>query len=610
MAEQPVLELVDARISYSARNREAVVVPGISFSIATGEAFGLMGESGSGKSTVAAAIVRYLGRSGRLAGGRILFRGRDLAGLAARDMRRLLGRHIAMVFQDPMSSLNPLMTVGRQLCELPRLHFGDDQAAAEAKALRILEQVRLPDPEDILRRYPHQLSGGQQQRVVIAMALINDPALLIMDEPTTGLDPTVENAILGLVNELRSTLRTAILFISHSVHAVAEVCDRVGIMYQGEIVETGSVSETLHSPAHPYTRALLACIPGPDRDRRSNPLQPIRVLREHIPLHGCKFARSCAFMTDACVHAPIPLLEVAGHDSRQARCVRLYAVAQGAPSPEPLRLPSEDRGPEANALVVDRLRKTYAGSAGWFRRSAQDQVVALDDVSLGVPKGRVLAVVGESGSGKSTLARIISGIARADSGTVMLGDIDIARMDVGQRSAAIKKQLQMVFQNPDSTLNPSHTVGYTIGRALTKLRGTARSKLGDEIRQMLATVGLDERYAGLRPDRLSGGQRQRVAIARALAGTPSIVVADEPVSALDLSVQAAIIGLLDEMRRASDMTLIFISHDMPMVRYLSDTVAVLYKGELVEHGPTADVFAAPRHPYTRKLLASADLAAG
>lgn len=604
MAEQPILELEGVRVSYFSRGQENNVVPGVTMSIAPGEAFGLIGESGSGKSTVAAAVMQYMGGSGRIMEGSIRFLGKDLCSLSPEELRGLRGRQIAMVFQDPMSSLNPLLKIGRQLTELPMLHFGDSLQDATAKAIRTLEEVKLRDPESVMNSYPHQLSGGQQQRVVIAMALINNPALLVMDEPTTGLDPTIESAILELVNDLRRSHRTAILFISHSVHAVAAVCDRIGVMYKGEIVETGPVQETLRAPVHPYTRALLACIPSQAHGKHHNPLRAIPA-ETFQPSNGCRFAGRCAFVLPKCNETNVDLTSVHGDSARLARCIRLDEGDLTAPRLDASGVATEQAVPSSVALSIKQLSKTYTRRVSLFNDASSDKIVALNKVSIEAPRGRVLAIVGESGSGKSTLARIISGLAKSDSGVAMLGKIDIAQLTVEDRSMALKQQVQMVFQNPESTLNPSHTIGYIIGRALRKLRKTPRSKLKAEVAALLVKVGLEKRYASLRPGQLSGGQKQRVSIARALAGTPALVVADEPVSALDLSVQASIVQLLDEMRQATDMTLVFISHDLPMVRYLSDTVAVLYRGELVEHGPTETVFRGPQHDYTKALLASA-----
>lgn len=604
MAEQPILELEGLRVSYFSRGQENNVVPGVSMSIAPGESFGLIGESGSGKSTVAAAVMQYMGGAGRIMEGKIRFQGRDLRGLPSEELRKMRGRQIAMVFQDPMSSLNPLLKIGRQLTELPMLHFGDSLQQATVKALRMLDEVKLRDSENVMDSYPHQLSGGQQQRVVIAMALINNPALLIMDEPTTGLDPTIENAILELVHELRRNHGTAILFISHSVHAVSAVCDRIGVMYQGEIVEMGPAQEMLRAPAHPYTQALLACIPSPAHDKHRNPLRAIPSDSSQ-PSQGCRFAGRCSFVIPACRETYVALSEVNSDQDRLARCIRLDDGVLAAQRSEPSYLATEPEAPPSAALSIKQLSKSYLRRLRMFSDASSDTVVALDKVSVEAPQGRVLAIVGESGSGKSTLARIISGLTKADSGVAMLGKINIAQLAIEGRPMALKRQVQMVFQNPESTLNPSHTIGFIIGRALRKLRKTRRSQLKSEVAALLVKVGLEERYAGLRPGQLSGGQKQRVAIARALAGAPALVVADEPVSALDLSVQASIVRLLDEMRQTDNMTLVFISHDLPMVRYLSDTVAVLYRGELVEHGPTDTVFREPKHDYTKALLASA-----
>jgi peptide/nickel transport system ATP-binding protein len=608
-AEAPLLELRDVRISYFIRAGEANVVPGLSLSLRRGEALGLVGESGCGKSTVALAIMRYLGRAGRVVGGQILFEGRDLVALGEDELRRIRGRRIAMVYQDPMSSLNPVMTVGRQLMEVPMLHEGVGGTEARRRALTMLAEVNLPDPESVLARYPHQLSGGQQQRIVIAMALITSPSLLIMDEPTTGLDVTVEAAVLDLVRALRRRHNSAILFISHNLGTVVRVCDRIGVMYGGELVEEGTIRQVFGNPRHPYTRGLLDCLPTLGRDKRAAPLIPIpgpisgqiASLTARVP--GCGFATRCAHVDDArCTRAPIPVAPVAGEPDHEVRCVRAAEL--------PARLgrhgvagAAEAQEPREPVLATERLGKLYHPRGGLFAASRRG-VRALSDVDLSAAKGRTLAIVGESGCGKSTLARVFSGLEAATEGRVRLSGVEVGDVPVDARPRKLRRTLQMVFQNPDSTLNPSHTVGYAIARALRRLRGLGAAEARREVERLLATVKLSAEFAGRKPHQLSGGQKQRVAIARALAGDPEVIVADEPVSALDVSVQASIINLLSELQADRGATLVFISHDLSIVRYLADQVAVMYLGKVVEFGRVEDIFAPPFHPYTEALLSA------
>ncbi len=557
---EPLLELRDVRISYVIRAGEVNVVPGLSFALRPGEALGLVGESGCGKSTVALAIMRYLGRAGRVVSGRILFEGRDLARLGEDELRRIRGRRIAMVYQDPAASLNPVMTVGRQLMEVPMIHAGAGAAEARQRALRMLAEVDLSDPESVLGRYPHQLSGGQQQRIVIAMALIAEPALLIMDEPTTGLDVTVEAAVLDLVRALRGRHNSAILFISHNLGTVVRVCDRVGVMYGGELVEEGSIRQVFADPRHPYTRGLFGCLPALGRDKRRAPLVPISGQIDPMLLRppGCGFAARCAHVEPRCTTRAIPITPVAGERGHRVQCLRepelpRWERALDEAAPAPIRAASRP------VLEIEGLQKLYRQPRGVLG-AGRGSIRAVNDVSLGAAAGETLAIVGESGSGKSTLAKVLSGLETATAGHVRLAGREVGAIPVDARPAALRRALQMVFQNPDGTLNPSHSVGYAV--------------------------------------------TQRVAIARALAGDPEVVVADEPVSALDVSVQAAIINLLCELQAERAATLVFISHDLAVVRYLADHVAVMYRGTIAEFGPVEAVFEPPYHPYTEALLSA------
>ena len=600
-----LLEFHDVRISYVLRAGELNVVPGLSFTLGRGEALGLVGESGCGKSTVALAIMRYLGPAGRIVGGRILFEGRDLATLGDADLCRIRGRRVAMIYQDPMASLNPVMTVGRQLMEVPMIHEGVGEAEARRRALRMLAEVKLPDAEAVLGRFPHQLSGGQQQRIVIAMALIAEPALLIMDEPTTGLDVTVEAAVLDLVRDLRQRIDAAILFISHNLGTVVRVCDRIGVMYAGELIEEGTIRAVFANPRHPYTRGLLDCLPALGRDKRQTPLVPIpgQLDSTGVRSRGCVFAPRCGHVVPArCEPDPIPSVPVGDVAGHRVRCVRAAELVPWR------RRETDGRSTEAGVtgktvLAVERLRKVYRprrGLLGGGRRVVQ----ALNDVDLSARKAETLAIVGESGCGKSTFARVLSGLETATAGTATLGGMEIGGLPIDARPVSLRRQVQMVFQNPDSTLNPSHTAGHAIVRALRRLRGLGAAAARREAERLLTVVKLPPEFAARKPHQLSGGQRQRVAIARALAGDPDVIVADEPVSALDVSVQAAIVNLLSELQADRGATLVFISHDLSVVRYLADHVAVMYLGKIVEFGPVEAVFAPPYHPYTEALLSA------
>jgi peptide/nickel transport system ATP-binding protein len=597
----PALAISGLRTAYRAGGRDLVVTPGLDLTVAPGEAYGLVGESGCGKSTVAFAVMGHLGSAGRVLGGEIRVGGADIATMSAEELRRWRGSRVAMVYQDPMSSLNPTMRVGRQLREVLEIHLGLTGEAARTRVVETLRDVRLPDPEALLERYPHQLSGGQQQRVVIAMALLTEPVLLVLDEPTTGLDVTVEAAVLDLLASLRRRFATAFLFISHNLGAVARVCDRVGVMYGGEIVEEGPTAEVLGRPRHPYTRGLLACAPAAGADKRAAPLEPIRgqvpPLGARPP--GCFFAPRCPHALLACSAGPIALGEL---DGVRVRCIRAAELPCWARAPGPAAEDGTGRDGAPILLAAEGVEKSYAGRSFLGRRSSAR---ALGGVSLAAEAGRTLAIVGESGCGKSTFAKLVTGLETADGGALTFRGQEIGGLPVARREAGLKRRIQMVFQNPDATLNPSHSVGFAIGRAVERLKGVRGAERDAEVARLLELVRLPPEAAARMPRQLSGGQKQRVAIARALAGDAELVVADEPVSALDMSVQASVINLVLELQREAGLTLLFISHDLAVVRYLADSVAVMYFGRVVEFGSADQVFAAPHHPYTEALLAAA-----
>lgn len=606
-----ILEMRNVSISYFVRAGELKVVPNISLTLHEGEALGLVGESGCGKSTVAFAIMKYLGGAGRVTGGQILFEGQDMTKMSDEELRKLRGGRMAMVYQDPMSSLNPVIPIGKQLMEVPLIHSNVSEDQAYKRAVQMLEEVNLPDPARIMTRYPHQLSGGQQQRVVIAMALMSEPSLLVMDEPTTGLDVTVEAAVLDLVAQLRRTRNSSIVFISHNLGTVVRICDRIGVMYAGELVEEGPIGEVFRDPRHPYTRGLLNCIPTLNSDKRNRPLSAIPGQVPPILNRpkGCIFAPRCPDADGArCTDAPIATTVYGTSGDHRVKCVRVTELPKHVrPTITANDAAAFDAKAQPAILRIDHLKKTYHQAIGMFGGTGYD-VHAVDDITLDAEKSETLAIVGESGCGKSTLAKVLTGIELASGGKVVLANQDIGNIAVEKRDSNTKRSIQMVFQNPESTLNPSHSIGYVMERALAKLKGMSGRAAKDQVNELLKTVNLPTEFANRKPRQLSGGQKQRVAIARALAGEPEMILADEPVSALDVSVQAAIINLLVDIQKKRGSTLLFISHDLSVVRYLADHVAVMYLGKVMEFGAVADVFAPPYHPYTEALMSAVPIA--
>jgi peptide/nickel transport system ATP-binding protein len=607
---QPILEIENLSISFFTRLREIPAVMDFSCTVRKGEAMGLVGESGCGKSTVALAVMRDLGKNGRITGGSIRFKGRDLTTMTEEELRHIRGSEIAMIYQEPMASLNPAMRIGEQLAEVPIIHQNMPRAEALALARQIIADVRLPDPDRILRAYPHQLSGGQQQRIVIAMALMAKPALLILDEPTTALDVTVEAGIVDLVKELGEKYGTSMLFISHNLGLVLDVCDRLCVMYSGEAVETGNVVEVFDKMRHPYTQALFRSIPLPGADKNSSPLIAIpgNFPLPHERPPGCNFGPRCDYFRDGlCNAADIPMAQVPDHDRHQTRCLRWSEIDWAAPAK--VGKVTQKLPPGRLVLKLEDLRKYYSVSSGAFGGGAAKVVKANESLSFEAHENETLAIVGESGCGKSTFAKVLMGLETASSGQIMLFDENVQNTPIQSRNTDTVSKLQMVFQNPFDTLNPSMTVGRQIIRALEIFqKGTSDADREAMMLNLLDMVKLPRAFADRMPRQLSGGQKQRVGIARAFAGGAKVVVADEPVSALDVSVQAAVTDLLMDIQRENHTTLLFISHDLSIVRYLSDRVMVMYLGHVVELGSTDQVFSPPYHPYTEALLSAVPIA--
>ena len=609
---QPILEIENLSISFFTRRGEIPAVMDFSCTVMPGEAMGIVGESGCGKSTVSLGIMRDLSNVGKIVGGRIKFQGRDMGELSDEELRQLRGNQIAMIYQEPMASLNPAMKVGQQLMEVPLIHEKVSKEEAYKRSLDMVRAVRLPDPERMMRSYPHQLSGGQQQRIVIAMALLSKPALLLLDEPTTALDVTVEAGIVQLVKDLGKSFGTSMVFVSHNLGLILETCDRITVMYSGEAVETGTVKDVFDRMRHPYTQGLFRSIPLPGADKNSRPLISIpgQLPLPHERPKGCNFGPRCQhFVKGLCDAAEIPMIPVAGHDNHHSRCVRFDEI-NWAELPEGAKKHKEPITPGAPVLKVDDLRKYYRVAANEIFGGGEGRVVkANETISFEARESETVAIVGESGCGKSTLAKVLLGLETASAGTVTLGNTAIQSTPIEKRDVKTISSIQMVFQNPFDTLNPSHSVGSQIIRTLEKFNvGKSPAERRQRMLELLDLVKLPRAFEKRMPRQLSGGQKQRIGVARAFAGHAKVVVADEPVSALDVSVQAAVTELLMDIQRQSKMTMLFISHDLSVVRYIADRVVVMYLGYIVEQGTTDQIFSPPYHPYTEALLSAIPIA--
>jgi peptide/nickel transport system ATP-binding protein/glutathione transport system ATP-binding protein len=559
MLDHPIARFENLKVEFQTQDGPIEAVKGVSFDIAAGETVAVVGESGSGKSVSSLSLMRLVEYGGgEISDGRLLFdrvdAGQvDLRTMDAKDMRAIRGREIGMIFQEPMTSLNPVFTIGRQLIEGLRLHMGMSKVAARNRAIDLLRQVRIPEAERRLGQYPHELSGGMRQRVVIAMALACEPRLLIADEPTTALDVTIQAEILGLMNKLKKDTGTAVMFITHDMAVVAQMADRVVVMFRGEKVEEGLVEDIFENPQHPYTQNLLAAVPK-------------------------------------------------------------LGEMRGEPTPKPLSLIGQPEKsligsvPPTQEVLLDvrNLTTRFNVKGGFFRRTVA-RVHALENVSFSIKKGATLSLVGESGSGKSTCGRSILRLEEPQSGSIRLGDTDILALNsAGLRDA--RRDMQMVFQDPFASLNPQMTLADQVAEPLKNYNMAQGSELMDRVARLFDRVELPRAFMRRFPHELSGGQRQRIAIARALALNPKLLIADEAVSALDVSVQAQVLNLMLELQAELGISMLFISHDMAVVERVSHHVAVMYLGRIVEMGTRQEVFEDPRHEYTKTLMAAVPVA--
>jgi peptide/nickel transport system ATP-binding protein len=602
--DSALLDVRGLRTQFDTAEGVVRAVNDVTFSVRPGQILGIVGESGSGKSVTARSILRMVRPPGKTTAGQVLYRGQDLLKLTEKEMRDLRGREIAMVFQDPQSALNPVMAVGDQIAEALIVH-GTDKNKARERARQLLGQVGIPDVDRRLDEYPHQFSGGMRQRVVIAVALASSPSLLLADEPTTALDVTIQAQILRLLGKLRDELGIAVIMITHDMGVVAEMCDEVVVMYGGRVMERGPVDVIFADPELPYTADLLAAMPRIDEHAAGRRLPSIPGAPPdpaHLP-PGCPFHPRCRLRESIC-EQEVPALLPRSGERHLAAC---HVTQRGVKIP-PLVAPASagarrDRDSVPLLQITDLRVDVAGGRKGLLKR--HEPVYAVDRVSLTVSSGETLGLVGESGCGKSTLARAIVGINHATSGTIRVGDHVVGSKEHAG-AQALRETVQYVFQDPYASLNPRRTIGQSMEEALT-VRGVPASERAAEAVALLERVGLHERHLDRYPHAFSGGQRQRVGIARALAARPKLLVCDEPVSALDVSIQAQIINLLESLRDEFNLGYLFIAHDLSVVRHLSDRVAVMYLGSFVEIGDADAVYNSPQHPYTAALLASSPI---
>lgn len=612
-APRPVLEVEGLCIEYQIEGGVLRAVRDVSLSVHEHESFGLVGESGSGKSTLAMGAIRYLPGNGRVTDGSVRLNGVELLGLSPKELRALWGARIGVVYQSPLGALNPSIQIGKQLAEVARLHLGMDRSAAMTRVTEMLSKVAMPDPEAVMKRYPHQLSGGMLQRCVIAMALMTNPSLLIMDEPTTALDVTTQAVVLDLVADLKREFDSAILYITHDLGVVTKICERIGVMYAGEFMEQAPLRELFKRPLHPYTLDLLGCVPHFETSPVKRSLVTIRgsIPRlDELP-KGCVFGPRCRFVEEACRAARPPLVEVANDHGSACRRWRIVPtpVEHMRHATETLAVADVDLADNTALVEVDNTKTYFKGPAKGLipGRRTRRPIRAVDGVSLTVNEGQTLGIVGESGSGKTTVARAIIGLTPATSGDIRLHGRSLER-SAADRQRAVLKEIQMVFQNPDASLNPTRSVGDAIVRPLVLLGGMGRPEARERAEELLQAVSLPISYFDRLPNELSGGEKQRVAIARAFAAEPELILCDEPISSLDVSVQGSLMNLLMKLQVEQRTSYVFISHDLSAVQHLSDTIAVVYLGRIMEIGDAVRVLTPPFHPYSEALLSAVPVA--
>lgn len=607
----PVLEAKNLCIDYNVGGKWRNVINDVSLRIDPLEIHGLVGESGSGKSTLALALMGYMAPNARIVSGEILLDGQDMRGKSHAEMRSLWGSQLSLVPQNPLASLNPSYKIGEQIAEVTRQHQQLSHSDSRDAAVNMLRRVKIADPEIVAQRYPHQLSGGMLQRVMIAMALSTQPRLLVLDEPTTALDVTTQAVILDLFRELIHENQAAALYVSHDLGTVAQLCDGVTVLYAGEVMASGTVAQLFGKPLHPYTTGLMASLPRhlDLTEARLPTIEGVAPALNERPA-ACVFAPRCPVAIDIC-RAVKPPLETTP-EGRLARCHRWPEIASGElklrqrPEQAVAAVTNVPLSKE-NVLKAEHMKKQFGEASFWDRilRRKVQPVRAVDDVTLNVRRQSTLGLVGESGSGKTTLARLIVALETADAGALELQAMKLP-LTLDQRTKDALCNLQMVFQNPNDSLNPYRTIGQTLGRTLKLLDGRQKTpkEIQARVAELLEAVRLPASYSDHYPGELSGGEKQRVAIARAFAANPALVVADEPTSSLDVSVQAVVLNLLKDLRAQEGASYLLISHNLDVVAYLADWIAVMYLGQIIEEGTAEDVYGFPSHPYTEALVAA------
>ena len=612
MANSPLLDIRDLHTDIEIRSGVVHALSGVDLHVNPGETLGIVGESGSGKTMTALSLMGLLPQGGSVSSGQIILDGQDLTKLALKEKRKLRGTKVGMIFQDPLTSLNPTMKIGLQVCEPLRVHEKLSKKEALERAVEILKRVGMPRPEVVINNYPHQLSGGMRQRVMIAMALVCKPRILIADEPTTALDVTTQMQILDLIDELRDEYQMGVILITHDLGVVAGHTDRVAVMYAGRIVETAPTKTLFTEPKHRYTSSLMAALPeralAAGTKLFSIPGAPPSLT--NLPV-GCRFAARCLWATNEC-RAGYP--DLSGDDTHTFSC--FHPVQEGDESPAALqaKLDTQKNGDEAGAqqaplvsskvlLDVKEASREYESACSGFFKRDKGVVSAVDRVSITVKKGETYGLVGESGCGKSTMGRLIAGLERPSGGAIELDGRDLATLK-GRDAVTIHRDVQMMFQDSYAAMDPRMRIDQILAEPMSiQKTGNAR-QIAERIMEIIEQVGLTEEILDRYPHEFSGGQLQRIGFARSLTLAPDLIVADEPVSALDVSVQAQVLNLMKDLQAELGLSYLFISHDLAVVQYMADRIGVMYLGRIVEEGPAKEVVENPKHPYTKALIDS------